>query len=163
MELIENKAFMAELEALFMKYSIVSTDDVTIKIPTKRWKDDKDALISGYIVYSQGVIDPIDYMPKDYLVYPTKALAKRAVAMKEIAQIMANDERFGGMVTDEERATVSYSWFINKFNEGLEPEISSTNCEYYFLMFHTEKQAQLFLSENYDLVCDFLMIPKKGE
>lgn len=70
---------------------------------------------------------------------------------------MANDERFGGVVADEE--WVNYGivkWTI----ERSENKIITTfrHYTYTFLAFHTTEQRNLFLKENEDLVKDYLMI-----
>lgn len=89
--------------------------------------------------------------------FATKKQAKSALAMAQISQIMANDERFGGAVTDEEWNTdTDKKWtIVRRMNEAI---IDSTYFKYCFLAFHTEVQRDLFLKENEDLVKDYLMI-----
>ena len=77
--------------------------------------------------------------------------------MAQISQIMANDERFGGVVTDEEWETSYVTKFVlfrneNRIDKGLYHQY------YHFLAFHTAEQCDLFLEENEDLVKDYLMI-----
>ena len=70
---------------------------------------------------------------------------------------MANDERFGGVVTNEE-------WddnYIDKYTiDRIKNKINTSvySSSYTFLAFHTKEQRDLFLKENEDLVKDYLMI-----
>lgn len=74
--------------------------------------------------------------------------------MAQISQIMANDERFGGVVTDEE-------WNYNRkyviIRRGTKLGIETKYC-YEYLAFHTNEQAELFLKENEDLIKDYYML-----
>ena len=93
----------------------------------------------------------------NYNVFATEKQAKSALAMAQISQIMANDERFGGVVTDEEwNSGESLLYVIERYKN----EITTSNCYhgYNFLAFHTREQRDLFLKENKDLVKDYLMI-----
>ena len=75
--------------------------------------------------------------------------------MARISQIMANDERFGGVITDEEwDSTVPY-FVITKVHNML---IITRSHRYEYLGFHTMEQANLFLEENEDLVKDYYMM-----
>ena len=76
--------------------------------------------------------------------------------MARISQIMANDERFGGVVTDEEWNRRGFKYTIGRNENTIEKVVYTTTWQ--FLAFHTEKQRDLFLSENEDLVKDYLMI-----
>ncbi len=89
--------------------------------------------------------------------FATEKQAKSALAMAQISQIMANDKRFGGIITDEE-------WGIYKIDKYVISRLGKSiihkaclNNTYHFLAFHTEKQRDLFLKENTDLVKDYLM------
>ena len=92
---------------------------------------------------------------ENYNLFATKKQAKSALAMAQISQIMANDERFGGIVTDEEWCDNNWLYVIIRNNNAL--EITSM-YSYKFLAFHTKEQAELFLQENEDLVKDYYMI-----
>lgn len=77
--------------------------------------------------------------------------------MAQISQIMANDERFGGVITDEEwnnGKLIKHTLFRAKNEIGKYFVFAS----YEFLDFHTPEQRDLFLSENEDLVKDYLTI-----
>ena len=90
-------------------------------------------------------------------IFATEKQAKSALAMAQITQIMANDERFGGVVTDEEwkDVTMTKRCIIRcgKYMIAYDSELN-----YQFLAFHTEEQRELFIEENEDLVKDYLMI-----
>ena len=88
--------------------------------------------------------------------FATEKQAKSALAMAQISQIMANDERFGGVITDEEWNDVTMTKrCIIRCGKNLIAYDSELN--YQFLAFHTEEQRELFIEENEDLVTDYLM------
>ena len=77
--------------------------------------------------------------------------------MARISQIMANDERFGGVVTDEEWNDENIKKYsISRWSFRIFKDIVYIN--YQFLAFHTEQQRDIFLEENEQLVKDYLMI-----
>jgi hypothetical protein len=129
----------------------------------KRWRDDETATIVGYKINPISEIclisSEMGYSNSkvNYYLFTTKKQAKSALAMARISQIMANDKRFGGVVTDEE-------WnnnFIAKYvivRNGNNIHASTFTISYEFLAFHTSEQRDLFLKENEDLVKDYLMI-----
>ena len=124
-----------------------------------RWRDNTDAIISGYCIIS-GLVHLISEtynIPFSHDVFATEKQAKSALAMAQISQIMANDERFGGPVTDEEwKISMEVKWVIRKFNSKI--YFDSFYNTYHFLTFHTKEQRDLFLEENEDLIKDYLMI-----
>lgn len=77
--------------------------------------------------------------------------------MARISQIMANDERFGGVVTDEEWGDRHKIKFTIVRRQNL-ISYAPLYRDYEFLAFHTIEQRNLFLEENEDLVRDYLMI-----
>jgi hypothetical protein len=90
-------------------------------------------------------------------VYASEALAKAALAAAQISQYMANDQRYGGVVTDEEWGTSKVmKYCIRRWNNRI--DFMSTGARYCFLAFHSEEQASLFYEDHKDLVKDFLMI-----
>ena len=126
----------------------------------KRWRDDYSKSISGYIIDNNSIIykrTNISNGSSNYNLFATKKQAKSAFAMAQISQIMANDERFGGVVADEEWNDISS---LKHTIERQECNIKkTTSITYYkFLAFHTREQRELFLEENEDLVKDYLMI-----
>ena len=129
-------------------------------IKPKRWRDDEDNTFSGYFIAENTTIhNTIEVFNTDhnYNVFATKKQAKAALAMARISQIMANDERFGGVFTDEEwNDPCKYKFCIFRWSNVISVDCY-THC-YNFLSFHTREQRDLFLEENEDLVKDYLMI-----
>ena len=93
---------------------------------------------------------------ENYNLFATEKQAKSALAMARISQIMANDERFGGVVTDEEWCGDNWKYVIIRTKNSL--KISLKYYIYEYLAFHTKEQAELFLKENEDLVKDYYMM-----
>lgn len=122
------------------------------------WRNDPDAIISGYYLLYGTVrfVTGTDNIPRSHDVFATEKQAKSALAMAQISQIMANDERFGGVVTDEEWKNLKDKFIIIKFNSQI--YFNACTTAYHFLAFHTKVQRDLFLEENEDLVKDYLMI-----
>ena len=136
---------------------------IKFKPVVKRWRDNKENIIKGYYVSSLSSINPTPsttcshYISENYNVFATKKQAKSALAMAQISQIMANDERFGGVVTDKEwRDEDAVKYCIIRDQSQL--EFYSRRSLYDFLAFHTVEQRDLFLKENEDLIKDYLMI-----
>lgn len=132
-------------------------------VQKKRWRDDTDAQIKGYYIaytYINGNISNELHgknIQENYGVFATQKQAKSALAMARISQIMANDERFGGVVTDEEwENSKIFKHIIERTNNEFSK--STYINSYYFLAFHTAEQLDLFLKENEDLVKDYLML-----
>ena len=126
----------------------------------KRWRDDYSKSISGYVIDNNSIIHKrsnITNGDSNYNLFATEKQAKFALAIARISQIMTNDPRFGGVVTDEEWKDAS---MIKHSIEREEGNIKkTTSITYYkFLAFHTREQRELFLEENEDLVKDYLMI-----
>ena len=91
-------------------------------------------------------------------IFATEKQAKSALAMAQISQIMANDERFGGIVTDEEFKNKNvWIYAINRDMNTIRTYEGTYGIDH-FLSFHTPEQRALFLKENRDLVKDYLMI-----
>lgn len=132
---------------------------IKFKPITKRWRGAYDSLVSGYVIKSDSKIRHWSNLSADgenINVFATEKQAKSALAMAQISQIMANDERFGGTITDEEWGNHGMTkWTI----ERSENKIVTTfrYGTYMFLAFHTMEQRALFLKENEDLVKDYLM------
>ena len=127
----------------------------------KRWRDKNNA-VSGYFLNGNDVRlfkkDDWCSWNRNHDVFATEKQAKSALAMAQISQIMANDERFGGVVTDEEQANKNiWKYSINRRGNNIE-EYDGTYGIDHFLAFHTPEQRNLFLEENEDLVKDYLMI-----
>lgn len=90
-------------------------------------------------------------------VFVDKKSALSAIAMAQITQIMANDERFGGIITEDEWETSDDEKHIiyrvrNDVLAGM------TVSQYHLLAFHTTEQRDLFLKENKDLIMQYFML-----
>lgn len=133
-----------------------NSDTLTLS-KIEKWRDKEGTKMNGYYITSDATIynyDNVILCRNSYNVFATKKQAKSALAMAQISQIMANDERFGGVVTDEE--WTDKSWYsIIRINNDLR---TATRFCYELLAFHTKKQADLFLEENRDLVKDYYMM-----
>ena len=128
-------------------------------IEKKRWRDDENNIITGYWINSSSEIRSCNdcyNIPRNHCVFATEKQVKSALAMAHISQIMANDERFGGVVTDKEWKDINRKYVLRRCNNRI--ILSSFVNSYYFLAFHTVEQRNLFLKENEDLVKDYLMI-----
>lgn len=128
-------------------------------IEKKRWRDNKDAQINGHYISGNGDTSGLltgKNIQENYGVFATEKQAKSALAMARISQIMANDERFGGVVTDKEwndKDIIKY--VIIRERDSIYPNLYYTI--HHFLAFHTAEQRDLFFQENADLVRDYLM------
>lgn len=92
----------------------------------------------------------------NYDVFATQKQARSALAMARISQLIAHDERYGGVVTEEEFRLAHGVYIITRVEDIITPNRAFN--EHYFLAFHTLKQRDLFLAENERLVKDYLMI-----
>ena len=137
-------------------------DCIKFKPITKRWRDNKEALIVGYYINHHSNVFPVGpswfhNIEINYNIFATEKQAKSALAMARISQIMANDERFGGVVTDKEWGNGNTLKYVLARCEN---KIIRSLCttRYDFLAFHTSEQSDLFLEENEDLIKDYLML-----
>lgn len=135
-------------------------DCIKLKPVVKRWRDETYKEIKGFYIDSLSNVELSSTLynnKNSYKLFATRKQAKSALAMARISQIMANDERFGGVVTDEEwDSGESFQYIIDRYKN----KITTDTCYYThtFLAFHTREQRDLFLKENEDLVKDYLMI-----
>lgn len=135
---------------------------VKFKRITERWRDDKTAKIDGYFIGSESS-DIIklnrtwNNIKDNYNVFSSEKQAKSALAMARISQIMVNDERFGGPITDEEWNNIDIIKYII-YRDVCFIAKSINTSSYRFLAFHTGEQRDLFLEENGDLIKDYLML-----
>lgn len=126
----------------------------------ERWADDESATVDGWFINPDSEI--VDYSnganaPSNYNLFATEKQAKSALAMARISQLMAHDERYGGVVADEEWIKPGVDKYgVIRCKNAIKTEWF--NMSYCFLAFHTPEQRELFLSENARLVKDYLMI-----
>ena len=133
--------------------------DIKLKRKIKRWRDNEQNLINGYFISTCSNIGNCDSyynIPVNYNIFATEKHAKSALAVARISQIMTNDERFGGIITDEEWANDTLKYVIER-NNGVISHCASCTT-YHFLAFHTYEQRDLFLKENIDLIKEYFMI-----
>lgn len=128
------------------------------KIP-KRWVDNKNVDVDGYFINSDSHIEYYSgyNIHIDHNIFATEIQAKSALAMARISQIMDNDLRFGGPITDEEWVTNNLKKFTIRRING-RAVFNTDSFVYNFLAFHTSEQRQLFWEENEELINDYLMI-----
>lgn len=126
----------------------------------KRWRDDMNQTIDGYCISGYSSIEKLcgnENISANYNIFATKKQAKSALAMARISQIMDNDPRFGGPITDEEwKNGDTPKYIMSRCRKQITREL--TFGYYTLLAFHTEEQRELFLVENEDLIKDYLMI-----
>ena len=134
-------------------------ESLTLSKIQKRWRNKENYDVSGYFIQNDSKIVPHlsgHNTSINYNVFATEKQAKSALAMARISQIMTNDKRFGGVVTDEEWGNnVPCYYVILKVRNIL---VITTSYRYEYLGFHTEEQANLFLEENEDLIKDYYMM-----
>jgi len=135
---------------------------IKFKPVVKRWRDDEYAELNGFYVHSgDSEVKEIKKSRNVHnckYIFATKKQAKSALAMAQISQIMANDKRFGGVVTDEEFKNKNvWIYAINRDMNTIRTYEGTYGIDH-FLSFHTPEQRALFLKENRDLVKDYLMI-----
>lgn len=126
----------------------------------KKWRD-SNPKITGFYLGGTSVASYFFPYSKwnegNRNVFATEKQAKSALAMAQISQIMANDERFGGVVTDEEWDDITYRKYVIVRMDN-EIFAADRTHAYDFLAFHTAEQRDLFLEENENLVKDYLML-----
>ncbi len=123
----------------------------------KKWRDSNPEVRGFYLGGNTIYIYPLgDWQDGNLNVFDTDKQAKSALAMAQISQIMANDERFGGVVTDKEWEQNVYYRVIFRHGNSIAKGVNTGT--YNFLAFHTQAQRDLFLEENEDLVKDYLML-----
>lgn len=137
-----------------------TSECIKFKRITERWRDNGHNIIEGYYILSAtSSIKPITNQPNNsnnYNIFATEKQAKSALAMARISQIIDNDKRFGGPITDEEWIKDDIKYVIERTDNVIGPCICKNL--YRFLAFHTGDQRELFLEENEDLIKDYLMI-----
>ena len=137
-------------------------DCIKFKQISERWRD-SIGRIEGYYISGNSALRSTEALglvlntPLNYNTFATKKQAKSSLAMARISQIMANDERFGGPISDEEwdNDDLCKCCIMRFDNTIIRQDFFKT---YHLLAFHTREQRDLFLEENEDLVKDYLML-----
>lgn len=135
----------------------VDTHEITKQEIAWRNKEGLGTKLNGYYINIDSSISSYDngiLCKNAYNVFSTKKQAKAALAMARISQIMTNDKRFGGIITNEEWMHHDI-YVILRYNNTL--MVTTRHC-YEYLSFHKREQAELFLKENEDLIKDYYML-----
>lgn len=90
-------------------------------------------------------------------IFATEKQAKSMLAMAQLSQIILNDKRFGGPITDKEWLSPMYKYVIDRYDNDIKT-YRWIECNFRFLVFHTEEQRDLFLRENEDLIRQYFML-----
>lgn len=121
-------------------------------------------ILTGYLVAPNSSIVQIDKSDRcsnndaNRNIFATKKQAESMLAMAQLSQIIQNDPRFGGPITDEEWPDFEIrKYVISRFNDDIYVDDWAT-CYFRFLAFHTHKQRDLFLKENEDLIRQYFML-----
>jgi hypothetical protein len=130
---------------------------IKFKPIAKRWRYDENRVVKGFYVGSDSLVHKTEVFGQGWYLFATEKQAKSALAMAQISQIMANDERFGGAITDKEWKDKDITKFCITRDRSY-TTYYALNSSYHFLAFHTTAQRDLFLKENKDLVKDYLMV-----
>jgi len=128
------------------------------------WKNGHNRM-DGYFISSSAEAKPLPETycafsddPQDNNVFATEKQAKSALAMAQLSQIIKNDPRFGGPITDEEwHNDHIMKYLIDRERGQIVPEDYQL-CAFRFLAFHTHEQRDLFLKENEDLIRQYFML-----
>ena len=133
---------------------------IKFKPIARSWRNtvDECAIVKGWFIDFNGTICEVKDAKKRNKLFATEKQAKSALAMAQISQIMANDKRFGGAVTDEEFENESICIYSINRNKNMIKMYEGVRGIDHFLSFHTPSQRYLFIKENEDLVKDYLMI-----
>jgi len=121
----------------------------------------EESYIDGfYVTYASTVHEArrCKWEENNRFIFAEQLQAYASIAAAQISQIIANDERFGGKVTDEEwkrTGVVIYS-IIYKYNGEI--VVFDDSGFRTLLSFHTHEQADLFLQEYRDLVEQYFML-----
>lgn len=144
----EEKSNLAEGRIVFKKKEVAP------------WRYNRDALLSGYFV-TGGEIKKANNLynienARD--VFATKKQAKSMYAMAQLSQIIQNDWRFGGPITDGEWLNHNVDkWVIDRYENQIYTDTYKI-CNFRFLAFHTKEQRDLFIEENVDLIRQYYML-----
>lgn len=121
-------------------------------------------ILTGYFVSPNSCIVQIDEKDKCFSsdkhnqnIFATEKQAKSMLAMAQLSQIIANDERFGGPITEKEWKDQNVCKRII-VRSGNRIGVDCCYLTYYFLAFHTMSQRDLFLEENEDLIKQYYML-----
>lgn len=155
------RSFLYHADGLYFNSPECDSDLVIVEEveEPKRWADNSEEIDFGWCIDESSKICRRGFYLNNecnFRAFATEKQAKSALAMARISQLMAHDERYGGVVTDEEWQDDSEKYCIGKCNNIL--HVFTERSYNFFLAFHTEEQCDLFLAEHEQLVKDYLMI-----
>lgn len=159
--LINNNVFRWNEQGKLLVEEQPTDRDLVIveEIDDLQWVNIEDAVIDGWFVNSNSELCACKgrrNTPDNHNVFFTMAQAKSVLAMARISQIIANDSRYGGVVTDKEWNSNTWKYVIYRNRNNI--ECDCVGGYYCFLAFHTRPQRDLFLQENEQLIKDYFMI-----
>jgi hypothetical protein len=136
---------------------------IIFKKKNEPWKNGHHSM-SGYFISGSAEVMPLPPTyrafsdnPEDNNVFATEQQAKSAWAMAQLSQIMQNDSRLGGPITNAD-------WRNRNMTKYIIERIGDRICtdlwwaKWYFLAFHTAEQRDLFLRENESLIKEYFMM-----
>ena len=120
----------------------------------------KRAKMNGYFINSSSIIGSVSNIfnvKNARHIFATEKQAKSMLAMAQMSQIIQNDKRFGGPITDEEWEDEDMpKYVIVRSSKEIRRDYFMKH--YHFLAFHTKEQRDLFLKENEDLIRQYFML-----
>lgn len=126
-----------------------------------RWIDRMGGKVKGWCLAYKGeaVLAFSSGKEKDCWksIFAKKKQAQAAAAAAQISQIMANDKRFGGVITNEEWKKESVKKFVI-CREKDELRYVTELRTFVLLAFHTAEQRALFMQENEELIKQYYML-----
>lgn len=128
------------------------------KKPTP-WRYSKPKLDGWYVSTFSGIRNTKDsiWHSDNMNIFATEKQARAMLAMAQLSQIIQNDERFGGVVTDEEwENEFKAKHIISRSKNRI--KCYTVTYDHSFLAFHTREQRDLFLQENEDLIRQYFML-----
>lgn len=96
----------------------------------------------------------------DYIkLFSKRHYARQAQALAQLSQIIENDTKYGGPITEEEWINAQHlKWKIIYWTYSNRLDVSCTYAEYGPLAFHTKNQALEFIQDNQDLLMKYFSI-----
>jgi len=123
------------------------------------WRYTKPGLDGWYVSTFSGIRHTQDSVwdADNMNIFATEKQAKSMLAMAQLSQIIANDERFGGPITDTEWQDDNVRKFVIRRYKNM-VDTDWFHQYHHFLAFHTKEQRDLFLQENKDLIRQYFML-----
>lgn len=124
------------------------------------WKDSNPEVNGFYIDEDNRVISQessIKWIKRNRNIFATEKQAKSVQAMSELSQIIANDERFGGPITDKEWDNPEIDkYVIERYHNNI--VFKNYYGAWSFLAFRSPEKRDIFYIENEDLIKQYYML-----